>query len=93
MARSASAGRLICASPTARRGATGDELFGTERVASVLQQYADQSPGDLAEALVADVRRFHGDDLVDDLALLLLRADLAVRERSSTSVSIPSGRP
>jgi PAS domain-containing protein len=71
----------------------GDEFFGSDRVATFLQEHAEQSPEDIADALVADVRRFHGGDLVDDLALLLLRADFAVRERSSTSVSTPSGRP
>jgi len=52
----------------------GKELFGTERTAAVLQRCADESADAIAEELVASVRRFHGKELVDDLALLLLRA-------------------
>jgi len=49
----------------------GKELFGTERTAAVLQRCADQSTDAIAEELVASVRRFHGKELGDDLALLL----------------------
>ena len=52
----------------------GKEFFGTERAAAVLEQCADQPTDAIAEELVASVRRFHGQELVDDLALLLLRA-------------------
>lgn len=51
----------------------GRELFGSERVASVLATLGDRPTEDVATAIVDGVRGFHGQDLDDDLALLLLR--------------------
>jgi PAS domain S-box-containing protein len=52
----------------------GNEFFGTERTAAVLERCADQPIDVIAEELICSVRGFHGNELVDDLALLLLRA-------------------
>lgn len=52
----------------------GNELFGSERVAEVLTTLRGSPTEDLATALVDAARRFHGRNLDDDLALLLLRA-------------------
>jgi PAS domain S-box-containing protein len=52
----------------------GNQFFDTERTADVLARFADQPVDAIAEALIGSVRGFHGDQLVDDLALLLLRA-------------------
>lgn len=50
------------------------ELFGADRVATVLAQEAGSSVDEIATRLVAAARTFHGDrDLADDLALLMLR--------------------
>jgi serine phosphatase RsbU (regulator of sigma subunit) len=54
----------------ARRGA---ELFGTERVADLLRRHAGRSADELAGVVLDAVRAFHGDRLVDDLAMLLVR--------------------
>jgi PAS domain S-box-containing protein len=64
----------------------GNELFDTERTAAVLERCADQSTEAIAEELVASVRRFHGKELVDDLALLLLRASAAMQLGTSTEL-------
>jgi PAS domain S-box-containing protein len=52
----------------------GMELFGSERVATILSRLRDEPPEDVATELVEATRRFHGHDLADDLALLLLGA-------------------
>lgn len=52
----------------------GRDLFGSERVAETLSRLCDKPPEDIATELVEATRRFHGHDLADDLALLLLRA-------------------
>lgn len=49
------------------------ELFGSERVATILTRLRDEPAEDIATELVDAARRFHGHDLDDDLALLLLR--------------------
>jgi serine phosphatase RsbU (regulator of sigma subunit) len=57
----------------------GTDLFGTERVASLLAERRACSPEEVAEALVGAARRFHQDhDLTDDLALLLMRVQKPV---------------
>jgi PAS domain S-box-containing protein len=53
---------------------SGNELFGTERVTALLRHLAARTSDTLATALVGAVKRFHGADLVDDLALLIMRA-------------------
>ena len=50
------------------------DLFGSERVATILHRLSDQPLQELADELVAAPRRFHGPELADDLAVLLLRA-------------------
>jgi PAS domain S-box-containing protein len=51
----------------------GIELFGSERVAAILSQLRDHPAEDLATELVDAARRFHGRELADDLAVLILR--------------------
>lgn len=52
----------------------GTELFGSERVAATLHRLHAQPAEHIATALTDAARQFHGADLDDDLALLLLRA-------------------
>ena len=49
------------------------ELYGEERLDSVLRQRAGLEPQKLAEAILADCRSFAGADLGDDCALVCLR--------------------
>jgi len=49
------------------------DLFGEERVAEILSRLRDEPLEDLAAELVDAPRRFHGPQLADDLAVLLLR--------------------
>jgi serine phosphatase RsbU (regulator of sigma subunit) len=56
----------------ARRG--GDQ-FGSERVAELLHSHRGLSADGLAGAVLDGVRAFHGEELVDDLAMLVVRYD------------------
>ena len=49
------------------------DLFGPERVATILEGLHGQSLDAAATELVEAPRRFHGPELADDLAVLLLR--------------------
>jgi serine phosphatase RsbU (regulator of sigma subunit) len=49
------------------------ELYGEERLDAFLDAHAHLSPQELAEAVVADCRRFSGGDLADDCAVVVLR--------------------
>jgi serine phosphatase RsbU (regulator of sigma subunit)/PAS domain-containing protein len=61
----------------------GIDLFGSERVATLLTQEADSSVDEIAARLVAAARTFHGGrDLSDDLALLMLRVLTPSRMRA-----------
>lgn len=53
----------------------GLDLFGEGRVSEILQRMHDEPLGELATELVDAPRRFHGPQLADDLAVLLLRSD------------------
>jgi PAS domain S-box-containing protein len=70
----------------------GAELYGTERVAAILQQHGDRPTDDIAEELVTSARRFHGKDLYDDLALLLLRASPDTRLSNQQKRQRPMGQ-
>jgi serine phosphatase RsbU (regulator of sigma subunit) len=50
------------------------EMFGVDRVCRVLLDHAKEPPDDLAGHMVDTVRSFHGDNLADDLALLLIQS-------------------
>ena len=65
----------------------GRELFDSRRVAAILGGSVGRPVDDLAAALAAAARRFQGDDLPDDLAILVLRAavDRAAAQRVATS--------
>ena len=69
------AGDLICMFTDGLVEArNGNDQFGTHRVEDILREHRGRATDDLAAELVAAARRFHGDALADDLALLLLRA-------------------
>lgn len=51
----------------------GRDQFGAERVADVLRTHRELSADGLAGAVLDAVRAFHGEELTDDLALLVVR--------------------
>jgi len=51
----------------------GRDLFGSDRVSDILNRLRSEPAEDLAGELVDTARTFHGRELSDDLALLLLR--------------------
>ena len=53
----------------------GRDQFGSERVAELLHAHRDLSADGLAGAVLDAVRAFHGEELVDDLAMLVVRYD------------------
>jgi len=55
----------------------GREMFGVERAAAVLRRSAGQTAAELSNLLVDAVHDFHGDQLADDLAVLLIRTSTA----------------
>jgi len=68
-------GDLMCAFTDGLTEArSGKEMFGTERVAATLSRHVNRSADDIAAELLDAVRAFHGGDLTDDLALLIIRA-------------------
>ncbi|RYP84427.1 PAS domain-containing protein [Nocardioides guangzhouensis] len=58
------------------------EMFGVDRVSSVLLEHSGEPLDDQAGHLVAAVRAFHGDELTDDLALLLIQSQPCLPSRS-----------
>ena len=62
-------------------------LFGEDRVAEILREGRHRPLEDLADELVDAPRRFHGPELADDLAVLLLRAAPA---RGTGAAPVPS---
>ena len=67
----------------------GTDLFGSERVADLLADLRAEPLEDIAAELTAAARRFHGPDLADDVAILLLRAEAT---RASESRVLPQAR-
>lgn len=59
----------------------GRDQFGSERTAELLRAHRDLSADGLAGAVLDGVRAFHGDQLVDDLALLVIRYDAGGRDQ------------
>jgi PAS domain S-box-containing protein len=53
------------------------DLFGPERVSGILARLVGEPLEDIAAELVEAPRRFHGPELADDLAVLLLRVRAA----------------
>ncbi|WP_374455350.1 histidine kinase N-terminal 7TM domain-containing protein [Nocardioides sp.] len=51
----------------------GRDQFGSERVAELLRAHRDLPADGLAGAVLDAVRAFHGEELVDDLAILVVR--------------------
>ena len=52
----------------------GLELFGEERVAELVSRLPDSTPNEIVERVQAEVSRFSGGKLADDLCLVALRA-------------------
>ncbi len=53
----------------------GNDMFDADRAASVLRNMLGHSSQEIADQLVAEARRFHGEpELADDLAVLIARA-------------------
>lgn len=66
----------------------GTDLFDPERAAAVLQKMVGRDGQEIADRLVAEARRFHGDpQLADDLAVLIA-AFPATRRAAAESVDI-----
>lgn len=51
----------------------GREMFGGERVAALLNRGVDRPAAELSALLVDAVHDFHGDELADDLAVLVVK--------------------
>jgi len=56
----------------------GLELFGTDRVAAMLAELRHLSAEDIAAELVNAARHFHGQELADDLAVLVVKVVTAI---------------
>lgn len=69
----------------ARRRGRG--MFGTERVAEMLRSHADRPAVELSVLLVDAVQQFHGDQLADDLAILILGCSKDVSGVSSAGTA------
>jgi serine phosphatase RsbU (regulator of sigma subunit) len=86
-------GEVLCAFTDglveARRG---HDMFGSERVADLLRRHGHLPVDELAAVLVDAVRAFHGDQLVDDLAILLVRSTGPDSPPGSTAAVPPSPR-
>ena len=52
---------------------SGRDMFGTERLADLLGRHGDLPQAELSTLMVDAVRDFHGKQLADDLAILLIR--------------------
>jgi serine phosphatase RsbU (regulator of sigma subunit) len=61
----------------------GRDQFGSERVARLLREHRDLSADGLAGAVLDAVRAFHGEELGDDLAMLVIRYDGVVGTAAS----------
>ncbi|KQV69567.1 hypothetical protein ASC64_06890 [Nocardioides sp. Root122] len=51
----------------------GRDQFGSDRVADLMREHSDLSADDMAGVVLDAVRAFHGDELDDDLAMLVVR--------------------
>ena len=84
-------GDLLCAFTDglleARRGR---DMFGNDRVAAILGRHGNRPVDDLAAELLEAARSFHGGDLTDDLALLIVRSRADDRE-APEAIHAPSG--
>jgi serine phosphatase RsbU (regulator of sigma subunit) len=65
----------------------GREEFGSERVAELLRAHRDLSADGLAGAVLDAVRAFHGKELVDDLAMLVVRYDGGVATAATAATA------
>jgi serine phosphatase RsbU (regulator of sigma subunit)/PAS domain-containing protein len=68
----------------ARRGRA---MFGTEGVAEMLRSHADRPAVELSRLLVDAVQQFHGDQLADDLAILILGCSKGASSVSSADTA------
>lgn len=54
-----------------------DELFGSDRVASIIEQYAEASPDRIIQAVLSEIGRFSDQPQADDLTALILKREVA----------------
>ena len=82
-------GDLLCAFTDGLIEARRDmEFFGNERVAAILGRHADQPVDAVAAELLDAARSFHGGDLTDDLALLIVKVRADDRETPEVMPSL-----
>jgi serine phosphatase RsbU (regulator of sigma subunit) len=86
-------GEVLCALTDglveARRAS---DMFGSHRVAEMLRRHGDLPVDELAAWICESVRAFHGDQLQDDLALLLIRATTRTDQPHSHAASASMAR-
>jgi PAS domain S-box-containing protein len=70
----------------------GPDMFGSERIAELLRRHGHLPADELTAVVVDAVRTFHGDQLVDDLAMLLVRSSGPRNSPGSTAALSPSLR-
>lgn len=84
-------GELLCAFTDglveARRGGA---MFGSERVVTLLREHGHLPADELCALIFETVRAFHGDQLSDDLALLLVRTVASSGKAPSTTNDLAS---
>jgi serine phosphatase RsbU (regulator of sigma subunit) len=68
------------------------DMFGSHRVAELLRRHGDLPVDELAALLCEAVRAFHGDQLQDDVALLLFRASTRPDQPHSHTASASMAR-
>jgi serine phosphatase RsbU (regulator of sigma subunit) len=68
------------------------DMFGSHRVAELLRRHGDLPVDEVAALLCEAVRAFHGDQLQDDVALLLVRASTRPDQPHSHTASASMAR-
>ncbi|TGN65728.1 PAS domain-containing protein [Nocardioides eburneiflavus] len=68
-------------------------MFGSRRVAELLRRHGDLPVDELAALICEAVRTFHGDQLQDDVALLLIRASTTPDPEAVRPDDRPGSRP
>ena len=63
----------------------GRDQFGSERVGELLRAHGDLSADGMAGAVLDAVRDFHGEELGDDLAMLVVRYDGGIGTAASAT--------
>jgi serine phosphatase RsbU (regulator of sigma subunit) len=85
-------GEVLCAFTDGLIEARHDsDMFGSDRVAELLRRHGHLPVDELAALICESVRAFHGDQLQDDLALLLIRATTRTDQPHSHTASASVG--